>query len=72
MSSQDGTHNGARPVWWDDNNRRAMAICRVSDKKQLQGISLETQEHDARNYLARVGWISLSSARSRRRRRSHT
>jgi DNA invertase Pin-like site-specific DNA recombinase len=44
-----------RPVWWDAANDRAMLICRISDKKQKDGVSLEAQEHHGREYAARVG-----------------
>src|SRR5258707_199292 len=44
-----------KPAWWDDTNDRAMLICRVSDRKQLDGVSLETQEHHQQLYAERVG-----------------
>ena len=44
-----------KPVWWDDTNDRAMLICRVSDRKQLDGVSLEAQEHHQQLYAERVG-----------------
>jgi DNA invertase Pin-like site-specific DNA recombinase len=44
-----------RPAWWDAANDRAMLICRVSDKKQLDGVSLEAQQHELSTYAERVG-----------------
>jgi len=43
--------SAGRPPWWDDNNDRAMLICRISDKKQKDGVSLEAQEHHGREYV---------------------
>ena len=44
-----------RPRWWDDSNDRAMLICRISDRKQKDGVSLEAQDHHGREYADRVG-----------------
>ena len=45
-----------RPAWWDaGGNDRAMLICRVSHKKQKDGVSLPMQERHARAYVQRVG-----------------
>jgi hypothetical protein len=44
-----------RPAWWDGTNYKAMIICRISDKKQLDGVSLQTQEHHLRDYVERMG-----------------
>ena len=43
-----------RPRWWDDSNDRAMLICRISDRKQKDGVSLEAQDHHGREYADRV------------------
>jgi DNA invertase Pin-like site-specific DNA recombinase len=43
------------PGWWDDTNDRAMLICRVSDRRQLDGVSLDSQQHEQTTYAARVG-----------------
>jgi len=45
----------AYPIWWDYNNKRAMLICRISDRKQLDGVSLDAQEYNLREYAKRVG-----------------
>jgi DNA invertase Pin-like site-specific DNA recombinase len=45
---------GDRPPWWDESNDRALLICRISDRKQLDGVSLEAQEHILRDYVQRV------------------
>ena len=42
------------PGWWDETNNRAMLICRISDKKQLQGVSLDAQKHELTEYSERV------------------
>lgn len=44
-----------RPAWWDIANDRAMLICRISDRKQKDGVSLDAQEREARDYARRVG-----------------
>src|ERR1035438_5077966 len=44
-----------RPRWWDEANDRAMLICRISDRKQKDGVSLEAQDHHGREYADRVG-----------------
>ncbi len=44
-----------RPRWWDDSNDRAMLICRISDRKQKDGVSLEAQDHHGREYADQVG-----------------
>jgi DNA invertase Pin-like site-specific DNA recombinase len=46
-----------RPLhrWWDEQNDRAMLICRISDRKQKDGVSLEAQDHHGREYAERVG-----------------
>lgn len=44
-----------RPAWWVEDNDRAMLICRISDKKQKDGVSLEAQEHHAKEYAQRFG-----------------
>ncbi len=44
-----------RPPWWDAANDRAMVICRISDRKQVDGVSLDAQNHQQRGYVERVG-----------------
>ncbi len=55
MSSHHRPRGDHAPVWWDAKNPRAMLICRISDKKQKDGVSLEAQEHHAREYASGVG-----------------
>lgn len=54
MSARRPTAMEPRPAWWDGLNDRAMLICRISDRKQKDGVSLETQEHHGRLYIERV------------------
>ncbi|MCL4748601.1 MAG: recombinase family protein, partial [Myxococcales bacterium] len=46
--------NESKPPWWDTKNRRAMLICRISDKKQKDGVSLDAQERAATDYAQDV------------------
>jgi DNA invertase Pin-like site-specific DNA recombinase len=51
-----------RPAWWDDMNDRAMLICRISDRKQLDGVSLDAQRHHQEAYAASVGLRVVATA----------
>jgi DNA invertase Pin-like site-specific DNA recombinase len=44
-----------KPAWWDADATSAMLICRVSDKKQLDGVSLGAQLHRQTEYAQTVG-----------------
>ena len=44
-----------KPAWWDDTNDRAMLICRISDRKQMDGVSLDAQKHNLTEYAERAG-----------------
>jgi len=41
---------GLRPPWWAPSNNRVMLICRISDKKQREGASLDTQQCEQEQY----------------------
>jgi DNA invertase Pin-like site-specific DNA recombinase len=62
MSNRRNQFDNDKPAWWDGHNDRAMLICRISDKKQKDGVSLESQEHHARDYARRVG-LNVVAAR---------
>ncbi len=51
----DNRRGESKPPWWDAKNRRAMLICRISDKKQKDGVSLDAQETAATEYARDVG-----------------
>lgn len=63
MNSNRRTQARVRPVWWDDDNDRAMLICRISDKKQKDGVSLEAQEHHCKEYAKHVE-LQVAATRS--------
>ncbi len=42
------------PPWWDAANDRAMLIGRISDRKQLDGVSLDSQDRLEHEYAERV------------------
>ena len=48
-------YNGMRPRWWDANNKRAMLICRISDRKQKDGVSLDAQRYRQEQYVREAG-----------------
>lgn len=51
-----------KPAWWDERNNRAMLISRVSDEKQLDGVSLQAQDHHLAEYAKRNGLIIAGRA----------
>jgi len=62
MSTARKPPREGRPCWWDDTNDRAMLICRISDRKQKDGVSLEAQEKGGTAYVEDVG-LKLVSTR---------
>ena len=54
MSRHDPPGDARRPKWWDADNDRAMLICRISDRKQKDGVSLDAQERQQREYARMV------------------
>ena len=44
-----------QPIWWDPTNNKAMLICRVSDKSQLDGVSLDAQAFRQVEYAMSCG-----------------
>jgi site-specific DNA recombinase len=51
----------SRPQWWDDRNDRAMVICRISDRKQKDGVSLDAQERQQREYAKEAGLVLVKT-----------
>lgn len=67
-----------KPAWWDPHNNRAMLICRISDRKQQDGVSLDAQDHNLREYaaanalaVAAEASFRESAKRSKHRRQFH-
>ena len=48
-------HQEQRPAWWDEGNKRAMLIARISDKKQSDGVSLDSQRYCQEAYARESG-----------------
>lgn len=48
-------HTLGNPPWWDPRNTRAMLVCRISDRKQKDGVSLDAQQHLQERYARDVG-----------------
>jgi site-specific DNA recombinase len=44
-----------KPAWWDERNKKAMLISRISDKKQSDGVSLAAQHHAQKEYARAHG-----------------
>ncbi len=63
MTARTRPTPGNRPAWWDDGNDRAMLICRISDRKQKDGVSLDAQQRAGGAYAAHAD-IRLAEVRS--------
>jgi DNA invertase Pin-like site-specific DNA recombinase len=57
------TYREGKPGWWDAANTRAMLVCRISDRKQKDGVSLDAQQHLQERY-ARDAGLSVAAVAS--------
>ena len=55
-------HAHGHPAWWDAGNTRAMLVCRISDRKQKDGVSLDAQQHLQERYAREAGLTVASVA----------